>query len=167
MGVLDLMAKFSVGDGIDKYINKLSNLEFQGHEVIGRCVYEGAGIVADAMRRELQAIPVTVKHGTEADKIDGCTPAQKAGLLEGFGISHMQDDGGYYHVKLGFQGYNNQRTKAYPGGQPNSVIARSIDSGTSFRKARHFVNRAVNATKSQAEKAMAEQFDKEVEQIMK
>ena len=99
--------------------------------------------------------------------IDTVTLPQKAGLLDGFGISRMKDDGGFVNVKLGFDGYNSTRTEKYPRGQPNVLIARSVNSGTTFRKKTKFVDKAVNSAKKAAEAAMDAACSREIEKIMK
>jgi hypothetical protein len=68
----------------------------------------------------------------------------------------QQDNGGYWNVKVGFDGYNEHRTEKYPNGHPNSMIARSIEGGTSFLKPMPFVAPALKAKRKEAEEAMAE-----------
>lgn len=145
------MAKFYVGKGIDQYINQLTNLEFTAHDAIGRAIYKGADIVADAVRANIQKLPKSA-----------CTDAQRKGLLNGLGIASMRQDDGTYNVKIGFDGYNEHKTTKYPRGHANSMIARSIESGTSFSHKHPFIAPAVNATKSQAEKAMADEINKQI-----
>ena len=98
--------------------------------------------------------------------LNGITEAQKQGLRDGFGIARLQDDNGYLNVKLGFNGYNSQRSKSYPGGQPNSLIARSVNGGCSFRQRIPFVDNAVNQTRSAAEQKMKDKFDKAIGEVM-
>ena len=43
--------------GIDAYIGQLKKLQNKSDEVIGRAVYDGAAVVADAIRKEIDAIP--------------------------------------------------------------------------------------------------------------
>ena len=50
------MAKFQVGQGIDEYISQLQNLEFNSEDIIGRAIYKGADIVADAIKAKADAI---------------------------------------------------------------------------------------------------------------
>ena len=149
------MAKFQVGSGIDKYTEQLKNLEFAGADIIGAAIYKGADIVADAVKANIQALPASA-----------CTDVEKEGLLDGFGIARMKDENGYFNVKVGFDGYNADKTKKWPNGKPNSMIARSIEGGTSW-KARHpFIAPAVKATKDAAEQAMAEEIEKQIEKVM-
>ena len=147
------MAKFQVGNGIDQYVEMLQNLEFTAHDSIGRAIYKGAAIVADAVKANIRTLPAS-----------SCSSQEKAALIEGLGIAKMRDDGGYWNVKIGFDGYDNVKTKSYPKGRPISMIARSIESGTSFRTKHPFVAPAVNATRAVAEMAMAEEINKELAQ---
>ena len=96
----------------------------------------------------------------------GISEEQKQGLINGFGIAPMQNDNGYLHVKLGFDGYNSVKTKNYPNGQPNSVIARSVNSGTSFRQRIPFVDNAVSRAKAAAEEKMIKKLDTEIKDVM-
>lgn len=149
------MAKFQVGSGIDEYVSQLQNLEFQSEELIGRAIYKGADIVADAIKANIQGLPSSA-----------CSDVEKAGLLSGFGIAKMQDENGYFNVKAGFDGYNDDVTKKWPRGKPNSMIARSIEGGTSWKPKHPFIAPAVRATKDAAEKAMAEEIDKGIKETM-
>lgn len=145
------MAKFQVGTGIDQYVTQLTNLEFTAHDSIGRAIYKGAAIVADAVKANISSLPKS-----------SCSNLEKAALMDGLGIAKMRDDGGMWNVKIGFDGYDSIKTKTFPKGRPISMIARSIESGTSFRKKHPFVAPAVNATKAAAEMAMAEEINKEL-----
>lgn len=157
--------------GLEEYEKMLSNLSSISavRAICGEVIYAGADIVADAVREAIDSLPVIDHrtHGTSANQLQGITSAQKKGLQEGFGITPMGEDNGVYNVKLGFDGYNSVKTAAYPQGQPNALIARSVNSGTSFRKKTQFVDKAARAAKAPAEKAMAETFDKKLEEAMK
>lgn len=158
------MATFQFG-GIDNYIKQLNKLQAATRDgVIGKAVYAGADVVANSVRSAIQSLP----EGREGDSSIGIvTPAQKRGLLDGFGISRMRDDGGFVNVKLGFDGYNSVKTKKYPNGQPNALIARAVNSGTTFRKKTKFVDKAVDSAKKAAEAAMDAACSREIEKIMK
>lgn len=154
--------------GISAYVDKLEKLRGSSDDVIGRAVYDGAAVVADAIRKEIDAIPILKNQkGSSENLIDGVTRIQKKGLQDGFGISPVQNDLGFINVKLGFAGYNKTKTKKYPQGQPNALIARSVNSGTSFRKKRRFVDKAVTASRAKAENAMGKSLDDNIEKIMK
>ena len=157
-------------EGLDEYMANLRKMASPQkiRAVCGRVIFTGAAIAADAMREELEKIP-TVDHrkrGSANSKLEGITSLQKKGLLEGFGRSRLQRDDTSYNVKLGFNGKNGVKTKQYPDGQPNSIIARGVNSGTSFRARIPFVNNAMKKSKQKAEKAMAEKFDEECEKLI-
>lgn len=149
------MAKFQVGQGIDEYISQLQNLEFNSEDIIGRAIYKGADIVADAIKANIEGLPASA-----------CTDVEKAGLLSGFGIAKMQDENGYFNVKAGFDGYNEDVTKKWPHGKPNSMIARSIEGGTSWKAKHPFIAPAVRLSRDAAEKAMAEEIEKSIQETM-
>lgn len=160
------MAKIQF-EGIDQYVAALKKLSDKTQETIGKSIYAGADVVADRIRQELNALPTGPgKYVKNGEKTNTITAAQKQGLQSGFGIATMRQEGTAYNVKVGFTGYNSQRTKSYPNGQPNSVIARSVCSGTSFRQKNDFVGRASRAAKAEAEKAMEKKLDETLKQIM-
>ena len=161
------MARFEFS-GIDNYISQLNKLRQSTKDgVVGKTVYAGAEVVADSVRRAIQALPVGDGRARDGGLVDTVTLPQKAGLLDGFGISRMKDDDGFVNVKLGFAGYNATRTKRYPRGQPNTLIARSVNSGTTFRKKTKFVDKAVNSARKSAETATDAACSREIEKIMK
>ena len=161
------MARFEFSS-IDNYISQLNKLRQSTKDgVVGKTVYAGAAVVADSVRRAIQALPVGDGRARDGGLVDTVTLPQKAGLLDGFGISRMKDDDGFVNVKLGFAGYNATRTKRYPRGQPNALIARSVNSGTTFRKKTKFVDKAVNSARKAAEAAMDAACSREIEKIMK
>lgn len=159
------MAKMKI-KGLREYENKLLKLENLTREILGEAIYEGAGLVADAVKSSIESIPIDERYVTGGATLYGITPEQKAGLRDGFGIARMRDDNGFLNVKLGFDGYNSQVTKKYPGGQPNSLIARSVNAGTSFRQRIPFIDNAVNQTKGAAEQKMTETAEKAIGKAM-
>ena len=152
--------------GLREYENRLLKLENLIREILGEAIYEGAGLVADAVKSSIESIPIDERYVTGGATLYGITPEQKAGLRDGFGIARMRDDNGFLNVKLGFDGYNSQVTKKYPGGQPNSLIARSVNAGTSFRQRIPFIDNAVNQTKGAAEQKMTETAEKAIGKAM-
>ncbi len=159
------MAKLKLR-GLEEYEKKLLELRNMTKDVIGEAVFEGAAVVADEVRRNIQALPVDDRFVKGAGTLYGVSEAQKQGLLDGFGIAPLQDENGYLHVKLGFSGYNSVRTKNFPNGQPNSMIARSVNSGTSFRQRIPFVDTAVASARSQAEDKMKQKLDEAIGDVM-
>lgn len=155
------MAKFKIGDGIDNYIDNIENLMNATDEMIGRSIYQGAKIVTDRIRTAIENVPIDNRIVKEGDTpLKGLATLQKKGLLDGLGISRKQTEGDYVNVKVGFDGYNGIITKRWTQGQPNSMVARSMESGTSFRAKNPVISKATRASKAEAEKAMADEFDR-------
>lgn len=155
--------------GVDEYIAKLERLTTltDSREFIGKAIYDGAAVVKGGFLQQLNALPVAQKYAKDGEKLTTVTSVQKKGLLDGFGIAKMRKEGDSYNVKLGFDGYNGQKTSKWPHGQPNSMIARAVVSGTSFREKNDFIGRAVRQTRTPAIKAMEKSIEKQIERIMR
>ena len=157
--------------GLKEYEKRLSTLGKEGKAIAEKAVYAGAAIIADAVRANINALPaVKDEWGVVAYNNNWSAPlteTAKKGLQDGFGISPPGNEDGILNVKLGFDGYNDMKTKKYPKGQPNAIIARSLESGSSIAKKRPFVAPAVRKTKKAAEETMAKIIDEEIAKIMK
>ena len=153
--------------GLQEYELRLSRIAKDTERICGRSTYAGAKIVADEMKKRIESLPVITGYGREEKPLPGgVTAVQKRGLLDGFGISGLQNDNGFHNVKLGFDGYNAMRTAKYPNGQPNQLVARGVESGTSWKQKKPFVRPAINASRKEAEKKMAEVIDEEIQKLM-
>ena len=159
------MAKLKF-EGLKEYEAKLLQLRNVTKEMLGEAIYEGAAIVADAVKANIETIPIDERYAAKGEKLYGISSEQKAGLIDGFGIARLKDDNGYLNVKLGFAGNNSVKTKRYPNGQPNSTIARSVNSGSSFRQRIPFVDNAVKSTKSACEQKMKQKIDEAIGDVM-
>lgn len=155
--------RLQVGKGMEEYLSKLGNLEFKAEEMCKRAVYDGAKIVADQIKANIKSLPVQDKY---EDYATGIKTIQKKGLIESFGIATCRNENGYINVKAGFDGYNGLKSKKYPSGQPNAMIARTFESGNSQTKKHPFVAPAVRSTKEAAEMAMQATIEKEITQTM-
>lgn len=164
------MGKITV-NGLEEYSLMLSRLSEKTEEIAGKALYAGADIVADKVRENIRALPsVPDIDGIKAWKAGAPAPItvkEKLGLLESLGIATMQYNGGVYDVKVYFDGYNDVKTKTYPNGQPNALIARSIESGSSISPAHPFMRPAANAVRKQAQKKMGEVIEEEIEKLQK
>lgn len=164
------MAKLIWGKELEKYASWLAMLGEKEAEVCGKTIYEMANIAANEVKNELNGLHAIsdaegIKRYKKGERAE-LTYKAKQGLIDSFGISRLQNDGGFRNVKLGFDGYNTVRTEAYPKGQPNILIARSVESGTYFMDKQPFMRPAIKAAKSKCLKKAQETFDKEVKKIM-
>lgn len=158
---------------LDPWIAKLQRMGENTEEMIGRSIYPGAQIVTDAIRSNIEGIPVVTykgkkqySNGEEVSIKTGLTAAQKQGLLDGLGIAAMRNDGGMLNVKVGMDGYNSVVTRTWPSGQPNAMIIRSLEAGTSFMAKHPVIAPAVRSTRAAAMQRMKEQFDEETRKVM-
>lgn len=163
------MARLSF-KGMQQYELQLSKLPGSTREIAEKAVYEGAKIVADEVKKNLNALNVTTQElairAYTNQTPTYITEEAKDALIASFGITPLRDEDGYYNVKVGFDGYNNVITKKYPKGQPNNMIARSCESGSSSMIKQPFMRTAVNASRSRAEQKMAEILTAEIKKKM-
>lgn len=158
-----------------EYMEKLVTLRDKAIPIVKMSIYPGAGIVADAIDKAIDEIPTLTKGhywGTPENPIDGLTKFQKKGLHDGFGLSVMSNNSGFINVKPGFDGYNSttsvtaKKNRWKTTKQANIMIARSVESGTSFRKKHPFVGPASRRVKNKAVQKISDELDKNIEAVM-
>lgn len=149
----DLMANIKL-KGFEDYERIIWNLEQNTEDIVASSIYEGAKVVADAVKIQINGI-----------RSDGPSEYEKRrrliqirGLKESMGISSMRNDNGFINVKIGFDGYNEL-------GQPNVMIARVFESGTSFSSKQPFFKRAINQSRKTCETKMKLEIDKQIKAI--
>lgn len=147
---------------ITDYLQTINRLGGDVEEVAKKAVYEGTKIMADRVRTNIQALPTDEHWGTPENPLHGVKAIQKQGLLDGFGVAEMRNDGGLINTMIGFDksGYNKL-------GQPNLMVARATQSGTSFSDKIPFFDNAVRATRSAARAKMVEVAEQELEKLTK
>lgn len=149
--------------GIDEYMKQLETLGKSSQGLCKRALYDGAAVLADTIRNEIEALPTTDVN----EDPQGILEYEKDGMLEGLGVARMKEDDGRISTRVDFDGYNRLRSKSYPNGHPNSMVARAINSGTSKRKKNPFMARAVKKAREKAQQAMAARMDADIKNIMK
>ncbi len=157
------MAKAKVTtSAITDYLQTIRRLGGDVETVAKKAVYEGTKIMADRVRANIQALPADEHWGTPDNPLHGVKAIQKQGLLDGFGVAEMRNDGGLINSLIGFDkaGYNKL-------GQANLMIARATQSGTSFSDKIPFFDSAVRATRSAARAKMVEVAEQEFEKLAK
>lgn len=151
--------------GLDEYVRKLENLSSYTEILIGEAVYQGAEVVADTTKRAIEGIPVD--NRTSVPTRTSINQKQKNGLIKSFGIAKLQKTKHFYNVKTGFDGYNDIVTDRWPQGQPNVMIARSLESGTSFMPKNPVISKATRSAKKACEEAMQKSLDGNIKKLMK
>ncbi len=162
------MASWEV-KGIDDFVNLCIFTEKQLDTVIGKSIHPGAKIMADAVKKALMDLPVddsyillSRKYGHMRKSI---TSRQKEGLIKSLGLAVIRKNRFGYNVKLGFDGYNDIVSEKYPKGQPNAMIARSLNSGTSFMQKIPFMDSTVAAYEISTVEAIEKEFDKQLDKL--
>ncbi|MBR1659249.1 MAG: HK97 gp10 family phage protein [Oscillospiraceae bacterium] len=125
--------------GIDEYSKKLAQLGVRAEGVCKYAVYDAAGLVIDAIK-------------------DAC-PADTGDLRDSIKLAHMQNQDGFIHTKIVFEGYDRK-------GRPNAVKARVIERGNSHQSAKPFVRPTVNRVRRVAEQMMGTKLDEKIYQYM-
>jgi hypothetical protein len=140
--------------GIEQYEKQLEQIGRQAPRILGRALYDGAGILADAVQEEIKGL----------DRLD---PKQREGLSKGLGIASFWEENGNLQTKIGFEGYNRWKTKRWPRGQPNAMIARATIRGTSWMMPNRFTDRAARKARERCIKAMQTRMDRELADLTK
>lgn len=148
------MAKIQWTKALEDYAIQINRLSLRSPNICSKAVYEMANIVANEIKEQLNSLPAEpdpegLKAWKEGRKAK-LTVGEKKALIDGFGISPMQRDDGFYNVKVGFDGYDNVETQSYPNGRPIVMIARAVESGSSVREKTPFVRPAVNRARKNA-----------------
>lgn len=159
------MAKIDFS-GLDEYADFLSQVGLElEREIMGEAIYKGASVVFEEINKGISSIPTDETWGTREHPQFGLNRLQKAGLHESLGIARMRNDDGFLNVKIGFDGYNKIKTERWPNGQPNAMVARSIERGTSWLKATPFVKKSIAAVKQRVLGVMMVVFEEKIHAI--
>ena len=165
------MAEFT-NEGMQEFIDLCIFTDRQLERVIGRSIYPGGKLVANAVKKAIDGIHTDdhlFKFAAEHDRMRaGPTKREKAWIAKSFGIAEIRRNVHGWNVKLGFDGYSDIRTtnpRIKMGVLPNALIARSVNSGTSFMAAQPFMDITVRQNTKACEKVIEEQFDKEIAKI--
>jgi len=155
-------------EGLEEAEAMLSRLGESAGAVAAYGLYDGAGIMADAINAQAAAIRT---EGFHYAALPGVTmrlpsPEEKAALMSaGAGIAKFEKNGGEVGTSVGFgnAGYAevNGKTKPVP------QIANAINSGTSFMKAQPFFRRGVNSGRGAAVDAIGKAIEAKCDEIIK
>lgn len=162
------MAKMTVKAG-EEWALKLGKLGERSGAIAKQAIFPAADLVIERIKANLQALPEDEFRFLRGGDVFTGVPAElKSELYAAFGLTPMQKDrDGVWNTKVGVDGYSQQKTRKYKSGVPLPMLARSIERGTSVRKATPFVKPAVQKSKKEAIAKMQQVIDEETEKIMK
>lgn len=130
-----------------------------------RGLYDGAGIIADAMNKGAREIKTAPFKYAAGGQMRLPSPEEKAAVLasDGAGIAKFKDNGRTVSTSIGFgrAGYADINGKR----KPIPLIANSINSGTSFMKKQPFARKAVRTSRKAASDAITQTIVDEIEKI--
>lgn len=145
--------------GLDSFVDFTNEIASQTDAIIKASMYEGVKILADEAKKAVEGL--RTESGGQTPRY--ITKIQKDGLKEGLGVARFRKEDGKWTTVIGFNGYNRLRTRKYPNGQPNQLVARSVESGTSYQKKEPFMRKAYNNARAKAIAAVQAQAIKEIE----
>ena len=146
--------------GLDALIRSFENLEGSTNEIAHKALYKAAGVVADEVKAELNALPI---DNGEGEKIHGATSTEKEDLISSMGISPHRDSDGAVSTSIGFSGKSRNKSKRFPGGVPNSALMRAIESGTSVRQKHPVIRPSLNRVRKRAVEAAKQEVINDIQ----
>ena len=153
-------------EGMDRITEMLETAGDKATGIAALALYEGAGVVADAISagaRGISTKPFRYAVGWQRDP----SPEEKEAIVSAgaAGIAKFQKTGNGVNTSVGYNrsGYAtiNGKTKPIP------VIVNAINSGTSFLKKQPFIRKALSQTQAKAAGAIEAKVSELVEGILK
>lgn len=139
--------------GLDELLRQLEKAEGNAEHVAAEALYEGAGVMADAVSRAVKGIATEPFKYAAGGRKRKASPEEKA-IIENAkaGVAKFRKNGISIQTSVGMQnaGYAelNGKTKPIP------LIANSINSGTSFMQKQPFLRKAFSQNRSKAQSAI-------------
>ena len=153
-------------DGMDELSRMLSQLGNAAPGVAAASLYEGAGVMADAVSQAVRGIATEPFRYAAGGHKRKASPEEKA-LIEAApkGVAKFQKNGLTVSTSVGLAnaGYGQLGSKRVAVPQ----IANAINSGTSFREKQPFFRKAVSKGQKSATSAIENGIQKRVEEISK
>ncbi|MDR3363897.1 MAG: HK97 gp10 family phage protein [Clostridiales Family XIII bacterium] len=132
--------KITPGKGCDTWLGTLGALGSSAEGIAKMAVYDGAGIVADAIK--------------------AAAPRDTGALAASLGISKIKSDGDRVGASISFAGTDRD-------GRPNILKARALEHGTPRMKPHPFVAKAAKSKKEAALAAMKSTAESAIKKMVK
>lgn len=151
--------------GLDQLGRMLAQLGDKAQEIASGALYEGAGITANAMSAGIQSIQTEpFKYATDG-KMRLASPQEKAALERKIGIAKFRKNGSEVNTIIGISrasGYTQIAGKK----KAVLVIARSINSGTSFMRRQPVIRKAKTQSQGPAKEAIVAKAEQMINEII-
>ena len=151
-------------DGMETISMMLQNLGDKAEGIASRGLFEGAGIMADEIRKE--AAGIRTGPGASRESARYATKEEKQIVMNAAaGIAKFKKNGTEVDTSIGFRnaGYAEINGKSVP----IPKIVNAINSGTSFMHKQPFVRKAANRAKERASEAIRASIEADVNGITK
>lgn len=151
-------------DGMETISMMLQNLGDKAEGIASRGLFEGAGIMADEIRKE--AAGIRTGPGASRESARYATQEEKQIVMNAAaGIAKFKKNGTEVDTSIGFRnaGYAEINGKSVP----IPKIVNAINSGTSFMHKQPFVRKAANRAKERASEAIRASIEADVNGITK
>ena len=151
-------------DGMETISMMLQNLGDKAEGIASRGLFEGAGIMADEIRKE--AAGIRTGPGASRESARYATQEEKQIVMNAAaGIAKFKKNGTEVDTSIGFRnaGYAEINGKSVP----IPKIENAINSGTSFMHKQPFVRKAANRAKERASEAIRASIEADVNGITK
>lgn len=152
-------------DGIDELGKMLAQLGSKAQDVASGALFDGAGVVADAYTNATNSIKTApFKYARPGEKRLP-SPEEKAALQGKSGIARFDKSGDGVNTVIGISGAAGYANVA---GKPKAVrlIARSINSGTSFMEKQPVFRKAVSSSSGAAKAAIVSKAEEMFNEII-
>ena len=157
------MAFYFQVDGLDELNAKMEKLGGEALHIAAEGLYEGAGVVADAVSSAVNGIATEKFKYAAGGKKRKPSPEEKALLSSAKkGVAKFRNNGTEIQTSVGMHnsGYGDLNGKS----KPIPQIANAINSGTSFMQKQPFMRKAFSQSKGAAtgkiESAIRERLEK-------
>ena len=167
---MSFMAMTMKTEGLTELSEMISQLADKAEDVATGALFEGAAVVANAFTAAVNSIhaePQGKKNSApEKTPKRGPTPEEKAALVGKIGVARFRKDGGEVDTIIGITG---RAGYADVGGKQKAVrlIARSINSGTSFMRKQPIFRRAKSSSTGPAKAAMVAKAEAMLQEMTK
>lgn len=159
------MAGQMVTVGLDSELQMFETLAEEIEGISKAALFDGAGTLADTLTAEIASIRTEPFRYAFNGRQRLPSPEEKAALQGSIGIAKFQGSGSEVETLVGptGNGYADVAGKT----KPVMLIARAINSGTSFMKKQPIFRRAASKGRKAAEEAMRKTAEERIEQITK
>ena len=152
-------------EGLKELSEMLSQMGEESGKIAAGGLYEGAGVMADEIKKGAEGIKTSPFHYAVFVTRDP-SPEEKAAVLEaGVGIAKFNKNGSEVDTSVGYRnaGYTtiNGKTKPIP------QIVNAINSGTSFMQKQPFVRKAATTGAKKAGDAITKYIEAKFDALKK